>query len=745
MCIEVEEAQYDELGHFAGRCAGWEAAKCGGRWRASVWKGKPSPLGGVAGVPMVLLERIRRSHQAEDSMIVSQADLMRMAALRKPELRFRPQRWVRDCGLVRWMEVRQKPSLCRRDDVERERQGAYVRSGLCGSVAAAKWNAERRSDRRPTLNEFLFSRNVRRLAGGLSPYEQELRERLDRSLCRQDPALRDMSAQMARDFQEEKRRSGGDCVTHFDPVPLNWQHVMKKDRHECLTVDGVATDVPVLSVVPVTFMGSADRGDIRAVRVRGGRTRELLAGNTSAVQLHVWVGDECPARDQYLYLKLKPEFGGGFYAAREVPWVHQEAYWRSLWVVYSYATQEHYGRCCSSCLLGDVRCGDCEPCRTGQWCQHRQCVTESWRRRSSPPWLLTVNAFKCPPVFRVGATGPDNDADRRRVLRSRQLGQDSSVRLRGLEKVEEVVVNISPGDISVGEFAEGPDMVVDEPASPPPRSNAVSEDSNVGAAVQVGPPGPPEEPPLLPLERSVVSVVAPPRPPEGVSFVGSGQGLASMRCCVGLCDPEAAVPASSCVDGVMAPRLLVAFRCPVLYCPGPATPGGVRGFRGQQCVSVGAVWRHFEAHGFSPDEVVQHVKEALGHEVERRRASVHSPVLSRLVRCAYPACPSVGSVGQMWAHAQGHHRFTGEGLADVFFGWASSVPPRERVAARLVMEEVAGMEVARELKSLRLPVGDGAWTDDGLLEVCVEMRRADLPAAGFEQVVGWVEPVVMGK
>ena len=61
------------------------------------------------------------------------------------------------------------------------------------------------------------------------------------------------------------------------------------------------------------------------------------------------------------------------------------------------------------------------------------------------------------------------------------------------------------------------------------------------------------------------------------------------------------------------------------------------------------------------------------------------------------------------------------------------------------MEEVAGMEVARELKSLRLPVGDGAWTDDGLLEVCVEMRRADLPAAGFEQVVGWVEPVVMGK
>ena len=160
---------------------------------------------------------------------------------------------------------------------------------------------------------------------------------------------------------------------------------------------------------------------------------------------------------------------------------------------------------------------------------------------------------------------------------------------------------------------------------------------------------------------------------------------------------------------------------------------------------MGAVWRHFEAHGFSPDEVVQHVKEALGHEVERRRASVHSPVLSRLVRCAYPACPSVGSVGQMWAHAQGHHRFTGEGLADVFFGWASSVPPRERVAARLVMEEVAGMEVARELKSLRLPVGDGAWTDDGLLEVCVEMRRADLPAAGFEQVVGWVEPVVMGK
>ena len=242
----------------------------------------------------------------------------------------------------------------------------------CGPEVAAKWKSEGRSDRRPTLNEFLTSRHARRLVGVLCPYESQLRDHLNRSLQRQDPARKAMSDQMAVDFQEEKRRPTGARVTRFDPVPLNWQHVPKRERRECLTVDGVATAVPALSVVPVTFVGSADRGDYRAVRVRGGRTREGLAENTSAVQLHVWVGDECPARDQYLFLKLKPEFGGGFYAAREVPWVHQEAYWRFLWRAYCYAGQEHYGRCCSSCLLGDVRCGDCEPCRTGQWCQHRQ-------------------------------------------------------------------------------------------------------------------------------------------------------------------------------------------------------------------------------------------------------------------------------------------------------------------------------------------------------------------------------------
>ena len=99
----------------------------------------------------------------------------------------------------------------------------------------------------------------------------------------------------------------------------------------------------------------------------------------------------------------------------------------------------------------------------------------------------------------------------------------------------------------------------------------------------------------------------------------------------------------------------------------------------------------------------------------------------------------------MWVHAQEHHRFTGEGLADHFYGWSSVVPPRERVAARLVMEEVAGMEIARERKTLQMPVSAGAWTDDGLAEVCVEMRRGTLPDEGFEEVVGWVGAGVVGK
>ena len=745
MCIEVDEEQFDEIGRFAGRCTGWQEAKCGGRWRASVWKGKPSPLGGAARVPMVLLERLHRSNQVEDSIIVSQSELLQMASLRDAKLGFRPHRWVKDRRIVRWIDVPKKPYLCRRDDEERARGDAYVASGLCGPEAAAKWRAESRSDRRPTLNEFLSSRHVRRLDGGLCSYEQQLKERLNRSLQHQDPSRKAMDAQMALDFQEEKRRRGGARVARFDPVPLNWQPVPNSERREYLSVDGVETDVPVLSVVPVTFVGSADRGDFRAVRVRGGKNREVLAANTSAVQLHVWVGDECPARDQYLFLKLKPEFGGAFYAAREVPWAHQEAYWRFLWRAYCHAGQEHYGRCCSSCLLGDARCGDCEPCRTGEWCQHRQCVTTSWRRRCSPPWLLTPNAFKCPPVFRVGANGPDTDAARRRVRRSRQLGQDSSVRIRGFQKVEEVVVDLSPDDISASEFSGGLAMVVDEPAISPPRSDAAPSDTDLGAAVQVCPPGTVEEPPLLPLERPEVPAVVSPRPLESVSFVGSGVDLASMRCCVGLCGPTSTLPASSCADGVLAPRLLVVFRCPEWYCPGLATPGGARGFRGQQCVSVGAVWRHFEAHGYSREEVAQRVKEVLGQEVRRRRASVHHPDLSRMVRCAYPACPSVGSVGQMWVHAQEYHRFTGEGLVDHFYGWNSVVSPRERVAARLVMEEVAGMEIARERKTLQMPVSAGAWTDDGLAEVCVEMRRGTLPDEGFEEVVGWVGAGVVGK
>ena len=123
-----------------------------------------------------------------------------------------------------------------------------------------------------------------------------------------------------------------------------------------------------------------------------------------------------------------------------------------------------------------------------------------------------------------------------------------------------------------------------------------------------------EEPPLLPLERPLEPVAPPPLVSESVAFVGPGRDLASLQCCVGLCDPASGVPPTACVDYIMAPRLLVAFRCPELYCPGPATPGGVRGFRGQSCVSVDQAANRLETHDYSPNQVIRHVVEVLSHE-----------------------------------------------------------------------------------------------------------------------------------
>ena len=791
MCIEVNESEWEELGPFCGRCADWTAAKCGGRWVASVWRGKPGP----AAVPMVLLERMHRSHRAEDSMIVRRADLSRA---RDPELRYRPQQWVKTCRLERWMEVPWSATLRRRDEIELDCQRDFVNMGLCGQETAAKWKAERRRDKKPALNEMMSGRNVRRSVGPLSRYEAELRNRLDMSLQGADSALQPMGERMAHAFLEEKKKSAPKAV-NFDAVPLNWHNVPKRARREHLTEGGVPTGVPVLSVVPVTFMGSVDRESYaQAVRLRV-RTQEPPPENTSIVQLHVWAGDH-PARDQHLYLKLKPECGGTFYAAREVPWEYQETYWSYLWAVYNYSGEGRYGRCCSSCLLADVRCGDCEPCRTGGWCQHRQCITASWRRRSAPWRLLSAHGLRCPPAFRVGANVRDTDAVRRRVRRSRQLGLESSVRLRELAKVEEMVVDVSPADVTVEEFSPGaPGVgVAREGADPAAPAGGPTEDSPLvpvggetpGVALGPGARRAPSPSPLVPAggrapeaaleseERRAPSPSLPGRPVAGGSadiavvplsgpveplpllpsasrppadatvtvmsavavMVGASEDLASLRGCVGLCSPDPGVTPGLCADSVRAHRLLLAFRCPELYCPGPATPGGVRGFRGYACVSVGQVARHLVAHGYAPEEVTRHVVEVLGHEVRRRRESMLCPALSRRVRCAYPFCPVVGSVGEMWRHADEHHRFDGAGLEDPFYGRHGGVPPRERVAARLVMEELAGLEVGRSLKSVKLPVGEGGYPEDGLIEVCLGMRPADVPVEGVEVMVGWAEP-----
>ena len=178
MCIEVEERDWDEVGSFAGRCLGWRDAKCGGLWWASAWVGKAAPVPG----PYVLLERVQHSHRSEDSMIVTLAELVRVGDLEDPTLSFCPQRWVKSCRLERWMSVPGSRTLVRREEVELECQERFVAAELCGPETAARWKAERRVDKKPTLNEVMGGRNLRRCVGPLSREEMALRDHLNNSL-----------------------------------------------------------------------------------------------------------------------------------------------------------------------------------------------------------------------------------------------------------------------------------------------------------------------------------------------------------------------------------------------------------------------------------------------------------------------------------------------------------------------------------------------------------------------------------
>ena len=376
------------------------------------------------------------------------------------------------------------------------------------------------------------------------------------------------------------------------------------------------------------------------------------------------------------------------------------------------------------------------------------------------------HGLKCPSAYRVGANVRDTDAARRRERRRRRLGKGSSVRLRGLTKVEEMVVDVSPLDVTAGEFSGSPSGTESEVEAPAPSDpgcggEADADPGLVGAGDPTPPvvrpdpnppavasgvsPDPGEQPPLLPSAGRQVSAAPAAVPSEVAAFVGPGRDLASLRSCVGLCDPQPGVLPGLCSDAVNASRLLVPFRCSELYCPGPATPGGIMGFRGYACVSIEQVSRHLAEHGHSPDQVLQRVLEVLSNEVLRRRAAVQCPALSRRVRCAYPTCPAVGTVREMWGHAEEYHCFRGTGLADDFYGWHSSLSPRERAAARLIVEELSGLEVGRTLKRLTLPRIDGTRLDDGLLDVCLGMREGTLPASGVEVVLGWAEPSFVKK